>query len=153
MKTQDQASRFLNPFMWGPGAAILLFVAVGIGAVVASASVTIGDPGNNVALEAKSAGSAVPVAAQMNSMPAASSLSAHPRIRWCPVCGVVLSMRAVNTAAAGNGIDALGKWTGSHAVTVRFDDGSTRVISESNAPLWRMGQKVKVINGVIQADA
>jgi len=41
----------------------------------------------------------------------------------------------------------------SYEITVRFDDGSSRVISEGNPPTWRTGDKVKVINGVIQSNA
>jgi hypothetical protein len=35
----------------------------------------------------------------------------------------------------------------------RFDDGSSRVISEANPPTWRAGDKVKVVNGAIQSNA
>jgi len=41
----------------------------------------------------------------------------------------------------------------SYEITVRFEDGSSRVISEANAPSWRTGDRVKVINGVIQSNA
>jgi hypothetical protein len=36
---------------------------------------------------------------------------------------------------------------------VRFDDGSSRVFNEAAAPTWRSGDKVKVVNGVIQSNA
>jgi len=36
---------------------------------------------------------------------------------------------------------------------VRFDDGAIRVISEANAPSWQVGDKVKVIAGVIHTNS
>lgn len=60
---------------------------------------------------------------------------------------------AVGGAVAGNEIEKRVKSTKSYEITVRFDDGSSRVISEANAPTWRAGDKVKVVNGVIQSNA
>jgi outer membrane lipoprotein SlyB len=60
---------------------------------------------------------------------------------------------AVGGAVAGNEIEKRVKSTKSFEITVRFDDGSTRVITEANATSWRSGDKVKVVNGVIQSNA
>jgi outer membrane lipoprotein SlyB len=60
---------------------------------------------------------------------------------------------AVGGGFAGNEIEKRVKSKKSYEVTVRFDDGSSRVITEVNAPAWRSGDKVKVINGVIQSNA
>jgi outer membrane lipoprotein SlyB len=60
---------------------------------------------------------------------------------------------AVGGAVGGNEIEKRVKSTKSYEITVRFDDGTSRVFSEANAPSWRNGDKVKVINGVIQSDA
>ena len=60
---------------------------------------------------------------------------------------------AVGGAIAGNEIEKRVKSTKSYAITVRFDDGTSRVINEANAPSWRAGDKVKVVNGVIQSNA
>ena len=59
---------------------------------------------------------------------------------------------AVGGAVAGNEIEKRVKSTKGYEVTVRFDDGSSRVISEANAPAWRTGDHVKVVAGVIQAN-
>ncbi len=59
---------------------------------------------------------------------------------------------AVGGAVAGNEIEKRVKTSKSYAITVRFDDGSSRVITEANAPTWRNGDKVKVVNGVIQSN-
>lgn len=57
---------------------------------------------------------------------------------------------AVGGAVAGNEVEKRVKSTKSHEVTVRLDDGSSRVFSDSTA--WRVGEKVKIVNGVIQAN-
>jgi len=56
-------------------------------------------------------------------------------------------------AVAGNEIEKRVKSTKSYEITVRFEDGSSRVINEASAPSWRTGDRVKVINGVIQSNA
>ncbi len=60
---------------------------------------------------------------------------------------------AVGGAVAGNEIEKHARSGKCYEITVRFDDGSTRVISEANAPVWRAGDKVKVVNGVIRSNA
>ena len=60
---------------------------------------------------------------------------------------------AVGGAVAGNEIEKRVKSSKSYELTVRFEDGSSRVISEANPPTWRTGDRVKVINGVIQSNA
>ena len=60
---------------------------------------------------------------------------------------------AVGGALAGNEIEKRVKSTRSYAITVRFEDGSSRAFSEANAPSWRTGDKVKVVNGVIRSNA
>jgi outer membrane lipoprotein SlyB len=60
---------------------------------------------------------------------------------------------AVGGAVAGNEIEKHVKSTKSYEITVRFEDGSSRVIHEASAPSWRTGDRVKVINGVIHSNA
>jgi outer membrane lipoprotein SlyB len=60
---------------------------------------------------------------------------------------------AVGGAVAGNEVEKRVKAGTSYEITVRFEDGSSRVITEANAPSWRVGDRVKVINGVIQSNA
>jgi len=45
------------------------------------------------------------------------------------------------------------KSTKSYDITVRFEDGSSRVFHEENASAWRTGDRVKVINGVIRSNS
>jgi len=60
---------------------------------------------------------------------------------------------AVGGAVAGNEIEKHVKSTKSFAVTVRFEDGSSRVITEPGSTTWRAGDRVKVIGGVIQSNS
>jgi outer membrane lipoprotein SlyB len=59
---------------------------------------------------------------------------------------------AVGGAVAGNQIEKSVKSTKSYDITVRFEDGSSRVIHEANPSAWRLGDRVKVINGVIRSN-
>ena len=45
---------------------------------------------------------------------------------------------------------AHGFFTTSYQVTVRFEDGTSRVVSQPTAPSWRAGDPVRVIDGQIQ---
>ena len=60
---------------------------------------------------------------------------------------------AVAGAIAGNEIEKQVKKTKNYEITVRFEDGSSRVITEPEATTWRAGDKVRVVNGVIQSNA
>jgi outer membrane lipoprotein SlyB len=66
---------------------------------------------------------------------------------------IMTAVGAVGGAVAGNEIEKRVKSTKSYEVTVHFDDGSSRVFTEANTPTWRNGDKVRVINGVIQSNA
>ena len=59
---------------------------------------------------------------------------------------------AVGGAVAGNQIEKSAKSTKSYDITVRFEDGSSRVFHEANPSAWRSGDRVKVINGVIRSN-
>ena len=65
---------------------------------------------------------------------------------------VMTVVGAVGGAVAGNEVEKRVKATTSYEVTVRLNDGSSRVISEASAPSWRTGDKVKIVNGVIQSN-
>lgn len=59
---------------------------------------------------------------------------------------------AVGGAVAGNQIEKSVKSSKSYEITVRFEDGSSRVITEANPPAWRTGDHVKVVDGVIRSN-
>ncbi|MEK7438180.1 MAG: glycine zipper 2TM domain-containing protein [Pseudomonadota bacterium] len=66
---------------------------------------------------------------------------------------VMTVVGVVGGAVAGNEVEKRVNATKSYAVTVRMNDGSSRVISEASAPSWRNGDKVKIVNGAIQSNA
>lgn len=58
----------------------------------------------------------------------------------------------VGGAVAGNQIEKSAKSTKSYDITIRFDDGSSNVIHEAYPSAWRLGDRVKVVNGVIRSN-
>ncbi|MBE0625256.1 MAG: glycine zipper 2TM domain-containing protein [Burkholderiales bacterium] len=66
---------------------------------------------------------------------------------------VMTVVGAVGGAVAGNEVEKRVKATKSYEVTVRLNDGSSRVISQTSAPSWRTGDKVRIVNGAIQSNA
>jgi outer membrane lipoprotein SlyB len=65
---------------------------------------------------------------------------------------VMSVLGALGGALAGNTIEKKATASKEYEILVRFDDGSTRVIKSPTQPAWRVGDKVKVVNGVIQAN-
>lgn len=53
-------------------------------------------------------------------------------------------------ALSGNQMQKEANSTKTYEITVRFDDGSTRVLTELNPPAWKAGDPVKIINGRIR---
>ena len=58
---------------------------------------------------------------------------------------------AVGGAVAGNEVEKRVKATTSYDVTVRMEDGSVRVVRLASIPTWRIGDHVKVVDGVIRS--
>ena len=58
---------------------------------------------------------------------------------------------AVGGVIAGNEIEKRVKARKSYEVTVRLDDGSSRVLTQAEAPAWRMGERVRIVEGEIRA--
>lgn len=59
---------------------------------------------------------------------------------------------AVGGAVAGNEIEKRVKSTKSYAITVRLDDGSSRVINETSPLAWQPGDQVRITDGTIQSN-
>ena len=66
---------------------------------------------------------------------------------------VMTVVGVVGGAVAGNEVEKRVKATKRYEVTVRLNDGSSRVVSEANPPAWRAGDKVRIIDGVIRSNA
>jgi len=66
---------------------------------------------------------------------------------------VMTVVGVVGGAVAGNEVEKRVRATKSYEITVRLNDGSSRVISQASAPTWRTGDKVKIVNGAIRSNA
>ncbi len=189
---ETKANRSPPTLFWIAGIAVTVFSAVGIAAIMGWLPTSTSSPGNNAVLAKQSTAPAKPAAARAQTAPAqvASNTTAKAK---CAECGVIESVREIESKGEGSGIGAVGgavvggvlghqvgggrgqdiatvvgavggavagneiekrvKSSKSYEITVRFEDGSSRVINEANAPSWRTGDRVKVINGVIQSNA
>lgn len=58
---------------------------------------------------------------------------------------------AVGGGYAGHKVEEKARSTTSWEITVRFEDGSSRVIHQASQPSWREGDRVKVVDGRITA--
>ncbi len=176
---ETKTNKSLHPLAWVAGIAFIVFSGVGIAAFMGWIPTSTVTPGNDAALDKSRAS---PVRAYTRASDAPRSAVK------CAECGVVQSVREIETkgegsgigavvggvlgnqvgggdgkdiatvvgavggAVAGNEIEKRVKSTKSYEITVRFEDGSIRVIGEANAPAWRVGDKVKVVNGVIHSN-
>ena len=60
---------------------------------------------------------------------------------------------AVGGAVAGNEIQKRVETNKRYEMVVRFEDGSTRVYSETKPNGWQTGDRVRVVNGVIRSNS
>lgn len=197
METQTPANKSLHPLIWVAGIALILFSAAGISAFMGWIPTSMANPAGTAALGPQSTNTVAPAPEKLHTehvrhtapMQLADGSSGRARNR-CDECGVVETVRVVETKGEGSGLGAVGggvvggllgnqvgsgrgkdamtvvgvvggamagnevekrsKSTRSYAITVRLDDGSSRTINEANAPQWRAGDRVKVVNGTIQ---
>ncbi|MCK9389707.1 MAG: glycine zipper 2TM domain-containing protein [Sulfuritalea sp.] len=56
---------------------------------------------------------------------------------------------AVGGGLLGNSVEKSQSKTVGYQITVRFEDGTTRLIESDTMPSWRIGDKVKLVNGAI----
>lgn len=196
MDTQTNKGKPLHPLAWIAGIALILFSAVGVGAMMGWIPTSMGTSDDSVAnTGAKTTPPKQPAAQATQARSRAPERVANNtpvRIR-CAECGVIASVQEIDTKGKGTGIGAVGgavvggllgnqvgggrgqdvmtvvgavggavagnevekrvKSTKSYTITVRFDDGTTRTFSQASAPNWNTGDKVKVVNGVIQSNA
>jgi outer membrane lipoprotein SlyB len=59
---------------------------------------------------------------------------------------------ALGGGLGGNQIEKTAKTEKQYQIVVRYDDGSTGTFTQATVPSWHKGDKVKVINGAIQAN-
>lgn len=186
---ETQANKSPHMLYWIAGTAVTVFSAAGIAAIMGWIPTSTGSSGEG-AVVAKQPAFARAHAAPTHAASNTSSMFAKTR---CTECGVVESVREIETKGEGSGVGAVGgavvggvlghqvgngrgqdiatvlgavggavagnevekrvKSGKSFEITVRLDDGSSRVIHEASVTSWRSGDRVKVINGVIQSNA
>lgn len=59
---------------------------------------------------------------------------------------------AIGGAVAGHQIEKTQRKSVRYEVVVRFEDGTSRVLTEDTPPAWRQGDKVRFANGMLVAD-
>ena len=59
---------------------------------------------------------------------------------------------AAGGAYAGHQIEKGTRSNKSYEVYVRMEDGSMRTVAMPQAPTWRTGERVRIVNGALQAD-
>jgi outer membrane lipoprotein SlyB len=203
---ETNASKSPHTLFWIAGIAVTVFSAVGIAAVMGWIPTSTSSPADKIVLSTPLGAPAKPAVASTNSGSALAREQARERAQEqaredarrpararCAECGVIESVREIETKGEGTGLGAVGgavvggvlghqvgggsgqkiatvvgavggavagnevekhvKSTKSYEITVRFEDGSSRAISEARAPTWRAGDRVKVVNGVIQSNA
>jgi outer membrane lipoprotein SlyB len=178
---ETQAKKFPPILIWTAGVALTLFCAAGIAAFMGWIPASMGGTRDGMMPEKHSANAAQPVARRAAAPAKCAECGVIESMREISVRGdgsglgavggavvggvighqvgsgrgndVATVLGAVGGAVAGNQIEKQVKSTKSYEITVRLDDGSSRVISEANPPAWRTGDKVKVINGAIQSNA
>jgi outer membrane lipoprotein SlyB len=64
---------------------------------------------------------------------------------------VMTVLGAIGGAVAGNAVEKNVKKVKNYEVAIRFDDGSSRLITQDNPPAWRSGDRVKIVDGMIVA--
>jgi hypothetical protein len=72
-------------------------------------------------------------------------IPAGPR---CPACGMIVSVRNIETheMAAGHSNQGLAQSSRGREITVRMADGSSRVIYDARPAGWRIGERMMVID-------
>ena len=160
--------------MWIAGIAVILFSVVGIAAFMGWTSTAKDDPSSNATSPKSSTYLSNPFKAKcadcgqiesVQEIVARGEGTGLGVVGGAVVGGVVgrqigggrgkdlaTVAGAVGGAVAGNEIEKRAKSTKSYAITVRLDDGSSRVINETNPPTWRPGDRVKVADGTIQSN-
>ncbi len=66
---------------------------------------------------------------------------------------VATVLGGVGGAVAGHQIEKSRNRQVDYEIVVRFDDGSSRVMTQPTQPAWRQGDRVRVVDGVIGAGA
>lgn len=152
MSTQPDKSPYLPLLI--TGIVVILFSSAGIARMMGWGPNLTDDSGRILALDILPVALAQPVA--VTAQQTAGNARAKGR---CAECGVIVSVREVETRDEGAGPDATFGAPASdqdelpatsirhYEITVRLADGSSRVINDANPASWRPGERLVVIDG------
>ena len=178
---QTQAGKSLHPLLWVAGVVFILFCGAGVAAMMGWIGPGKAEPSPISTLDKTRAPDrprAAPkaqhvaicsecgVVQSVNEVDTKGAGSGAGAVGGAVVGGVLghqvgsgdnrkigAVVGAVAGGLLGNEIEKEVRTTKSFDITVRFDDGSSRVLNEANATSWRVGDKVKVVNGVLHANS
>jgi hypothetical protein len=131
---QPQPRRRPSPLLWIITTAAMLLGGAGFVTLMASMPFLID--------ASRDARSGLPVESASTAAIGADDLPGqrHARRRPpCAECGLIESISASRTPAGSGGRE----------ITVRLEDGSSRVIVDPNPATWRRGERVMVIDGLV----
>ncbi len=74
---------------------------------------------------------------------------AEPGFDTSPDGLVKLKQGGVSDAVAGNVIENWAPEGKTYEISVRFEDGSSRVFMQESHPAWQPGSRVKLVNGAL----
>jgi hypothetical protein len=140
MNKRTQVDRSLHLPIWIANVATTLLCAAGIAPFMAWVPTASGTPDEETSLSERSPKS-VQAAAATGDMALAGVASHTPTRAACTGCGVVELVREIDTRG-----DHPAESTRSYELTIRFQDGSTRVFNEATPRTWRPGARVMVID-------
>jgi hypothetical protein len=140
MNKRTQIDRSPHLPIWIANVATTLLCAAGIASFMAWVPTASGNPDADTSLSERSPKSDQAAAATGDL--AATSVASHtPTRATCVGCGVVELVREIDSRG-----DHAVESTRSYELTIRFQDGSTRVFNEATPRTWRPGARVMVID-------
>lgn len=176
---ETQVDKFPHPLLWAAGVAVILFSAVGTAAIMGWIPASMGGP-DEVSTSVVQQPPGVAARQPAETLVRCSSCGVIESSRAVTTSGegsglgaaggavvggllgnqvgggsgkkIATVVGAVGGAVAGNEVEKRVKTTTSYEVTVRMDDGSRRVVYEANAPTWRSGDQVRIVDGVIRSN-
>lgn len=169
---ETQASKSPHPLVWAAAIALIVFCGAGFAALMGWIPTSLGTPDEAALSKLDTSSSRAARCAECGVIESVRAIDAKGEGSGIGAVGgavvggllgnqvgggdgkkIMTAVGAVGGAVAGNEIEKRVKTTRSYEITVRFDDGSSRVISEADTPTWHAGDKVKVIDGVIRSNA
>jgi outer membrane lipoprotein SlyB len=114
METSTQPRKPLHPLVWVAGIAIILFSAAGIGAFMGWTPTALGGAGDKPVQEVQPVAAVAPApsaqtrAVVRHKAPLLVADSAPARSSRCTACGVIESIREIETKGTGSGLGAVG---------------------------------------------